>query len=145
MVDHACAKMVVPMMQVRKAVFTQHNDDRPPCHYCGHCMEGCDVGAIFTVPNSMIPKALQTGNFTLLPNKLAREILVDREGKARAVSVIDTATRRDEEIRARRFAVCCATIESARLLLNARSPQFPNGLANSSDLVGRYLTGHVNS
>jgi choline dehydrogenase-like flavoprotein len=91
----------------------------------------------------MIPKALQTGNFTLMPNKLAREILVDREGKARAVSVIDTVTRREEEIRARRFAVCCATIESARLLLNSRSPLFPNGLANSSDCVGRYLAGHV--
>jgi len=57
--------------------------------------------------------------------------------------VIDTASRLEEEIRARIFAVCCATVESARLLLNSRSPQHPNGLANSSDLVGRYLTGHV--
>src|SRR5262249_35167127 len=59
------------------------------------------------------------------------------------VSVINTRTRQEEEIRARMFAVCCASIESARLLLNSRSPQFPNGLANSSDLIGRYLTGHI--
>lgn len=142
-VKGACAKMGIAMIPTRKAVLTEPYDDRPPCHYCGHCMQGCDVGAIFTVPNSMLPKAQKTGNLTLIPQKLAREILVDREGKARAVSVIDTATRREEEIRARVFVVSCATVESARLLLNSRSPQHPNGLANSSDLVGRYLTGHV--
>ncbi len=142
-VKGACEKMGIPMIAARKAVLTEPYDGRPPCHYCGHCMEGCDVGAIFTVPNSMIPKAQKTGNFTLMPNKLAREILVDREGRAQAVSLIDTGTRREEEVRARIFAVSCAAIESARLLLNSRSTRFPNGVANSNDLVGRYLTGHV--
>lgn len=142
-VKRACNKMGIPMVKARRALLTEPYDDRPPCHYCGHCMEGCDVGAIFTVPNSMLPKAQKTGNFTLLPNRLARELLVDREGKVRAVSVIDTVTRREEEIRARLYAVSCASIESARLLLNSRSPQFPNGLANSSGLVGCYLTGHI--
>lgn len=144
-VKRACTRMGIPMIPARRALLTEPYDDRPPCHYCGHCMDGCDVGAIFTIPNSMLPKARKTGNFTLIPNKLAREIQVDREGKVRAISVIDTVTRREEEIRARIFAVCCGTVESARLLLNSRSPQFPNGLANSSDLVGRYLTGHVNA
>jgi choline dehydrogenase-like flavoprotein len=142
-VKRACDKLKIPMIAARKAVLTEPYDGRPPCHYCGHCMEGCDVGAIFTVPNSMIPKAEKTGNFTLLAGKMAREILVDREGQPRAVSIVDTVTRREEEIRARIFAVCCATVESARLLLNSRSPRHPNGLGNSSDLVGRYLTGHV--
>jgi choline dehydrogenase-like flavoprotein len=144
-VKRACAKMGIPMIPARRALLTEPYDNRPPCHYCGHCMDGCDVGAIFTVPNSMLPKAQKTGNFTLIPNKLAREIRVDREGKVRAVSVVDTGTRREEEIPARIFSVCCGTVESARLLLNSRSPQFPNGLANSNDLVGRYLTGHINS
>ncbi len=142
-VKRACAKMGIPVIPARKAVLTEPYDGRPPCHYCGHCMIGCDVGAIFTVPNSMIPKAQKTGNFALLSNSLAREILVDREGKARAVSVVDTVTRQEREIPARAFAVCCAAIESPRLLLNSRSPQHPNGLANSSGLVGRNLTGHI--
>ncbi len=141
-IKRACAKMGIPVIPARKAVLTEPYDERPPCHYCGHCMEGCDVGAIFTVPNSMLPKAQRTGNFTLLQNKLARELLVDREGKICAVSVIDTVTRKEEAIRARIFAVCCATIESARLLLNSKSPQHPNGLANSSDGVGCYFHGH---
>jgi choline dehydrogenase-like flavoprotein len=142
-VKRACDRMGIPFIATRKALLTRPYDDRPPCHYCGHCMEGCDVGAIFSVPASMLPKARKTGNFTLMQNQLAREILVDREGRARAVSVIDTVTRQEREISARRFAVCCASVESARLLLNSRSPQHPNGLANSSDAVGRYLHGHV--
>ena len=142
-VKHACDRMEVPMIKARKALLTEPYDNRSQCHYCGHCMEGCDTGAIFSVPNSMIPKAVKTGNFTLIPNHLARELLVDREGKVRAVSAVNTVTREEQEIEARVFSVCCATIESARLLLNSRSPQFPNGLANSSDCVGRYLAGHV--
>src|SRR5215470_16672131 len=133
------------MIPTRKAVLTVPYDGRPPCHYCGHCMQGCDVGAIFTTPNSMFPKAQKTGRFTLIEQKLARELIVDQEGLVRAVSLIDTVTRREEEVRARIFAICCAAIESPRLLLNSRSPRFPNGLANSNDCVGRYLTGHVNN
>lgn len=142
-VKRACAKLGYPLIPTRKALNTRPFDKRPACHYCGHCMEGCDVSAIFSVPGSMFPKARATGNFTLLQNKLAREILTDDEGQVRAVAVIDTVTRKEEEITAKRFAVCCATVESARLLLNSRSPRHPNGLANSSDAVGRYLHGHV--
>jgi hypothetical protein len=58
----ACVKLGIPMIPSRKAVLTEPYDGRPNCHYCGHCMEGCDIGAIFTVPNSMIPKARRTGD-----------------------------------------------------------------------------------
>ena len=141
-VKGVCDRMGIPFIPTRKALITVPYDGRPPCHYCGNCMHGCDVGAIFSTATTMIPKAQKTGNFTLLPSKLAREILVDQEGRARAISIIDTNTEKEEEIRARIFAVCGGAIESPRLLLNSRSPRFPNGLANSSGLVGRYLTGH---
>ena len=142
-IKQVCTKMGIPMIPARKAVLTESYEGRAPCHYCGHCMEGCDVGAIFSTSGVMIPRAQQTGNFTLLQNKLARELLVDQEGKVRALSVIDTVTRKEEEIGARVFAVCCGTSESARLLLNSRSPRFPNGLANGNDVVGRYLHGNI--
>jgi len=142
-VKRACAKMGISVIPTRRALLTVPYDGRPPCHYCGHCMDGCDVGAIFTVPNSMLPKARKTGNFTLISRKLARELRVDPAGKVRAISVIDTATRREEEIPGRLFAVCCGAVETPRLLLNSRSPQFPEGIANSNDSVGRYLTGHI--
>jgi choline dehydrogenase-like flavoprotein len=135
----------IPLISVRKAVLTKAYDKRSPCHHCGHCMDGCDVGAIFSSPGCTLPKAAATGNFTLRQNALAREILVDREGLARAVSFVDTQSGRTEEVKARIVVVCCATVESARLLLNSVSPQHPAGLGNSSGVVGHYLHGHTNA
>jgi choline dehydrogenase-like flavoprotein len=139
----ATKSLGIPLISVRKAVLTVPYDHRPPCHYCGHCMDGCDVGSIFTTPGSMLPKARATGNFTLRLHAIAREILVDREGLARGISFVDARTRREEEVRARIVVVCGSTVESARLLLNSRSPRYPNGIANSNGVVGRYLHGHV--
>jgi choline dehydrogenase-like flavoprotein len=139
----AAAKMQIPVISVRKAVLTVPYDGRPACHYCGHCMSGCDVGALFNSAVAMLPKAQATGRFTLRQNALAREILVDRDGQARGVSFVDTQTRKQEEVKARIVVVCCATVESARLLLNSRSTQHPDGIANSNGVVGRYLHGHL--
>jgi choline dehydrogenase-like flavoprotein len=136
-------KMRIPLIAVRKAVVTVPYDNRPPCHYCGWCMTGCDVGALFNTAVAMLPKAQATGNFTLRQNALAREILVGQDGLARGVSFVDTETRKEGDVKAKIVVVCCATVESPRLLLNSRSPQHPNGLANSNGVVGRYLHGHL--
>lgn len=130
------AGMGAKVISVRKALLTKDYDNRPACHYCGHCMDGCDVSAIYSTPGSMLPKARRTGNLTLRQNALARQILLDKSGLARGVSIIDRATGQEEEIRARIVVVCCATIETARLLLNSN-------VANSSGVVGRYLHGHA--
>lgn len=143
--NRALKPMGIPLIACRKAVLTRPYDGRPACHYCGHCMDGCDVSAVFSSATALIPKALATGNLTLRQNALAREIEVDRGGRARAVSFVDTTTGKEETVQARIVVLCCATIESARLLLNSRSPRHPNGLANSSDAVGRYLNGHCGS
>ena len=121
----AVAPLGIPVIAVRKALLTRDYDNRPACHYCGHCMDGCDVSAIFSTPSSMLPKARKTGNLTLRQNAVAREILVDNNGLARAVSIVDRSTRKEEEIRARIVVVCCATVETARLLLNSRSSRYP--------------------
>jgi choline dehydrogenase-like flavoprotein len=142
-VNRACQKMGIPMIPSRKAVLTVPYDGRPPCHYCGHCMRGCDVAAIFSIPTAMLPKAEKTGNFTLIPDKLVRELLVDDDGSIRSASVIDLISKEEQEISARVFAVCCAVPESARLLLNSRSSRYPNGLANTNDMVGRGLHGTI--
>ncbi len=136
-------KLGIPVIPVRKALLTKPYDNRPSCHYCGHCMDGCDVSAIFSTPASMLPKARITGNLTLRQNALAREILVSSDRRARGVSIVDRTTKQEEEVRAKIIVVCCATVETAWLLLNSRSPRFPEGLANSSGVVGRYLSGHI--
>jgi choline dehydrogenase-like flavoprotein len=93
----------------------------------------------------MLPKAEKTGNFTLMENKLVRELMADRSGNIRCAAVVDTVTREEQEICARIFALCCGAVEGPRLLLNSRSPRFPDGIGNSSGLVGHGLTGHAAS
>jgi choline dehydrogenase-like flavoprotein len=137
------SKIGVRLIPARKAVLLNGRDGRGACHYCGHCMDVCDVRAVWSSDITVIPEALATGKLTLRLNALARKILVDKEGRASGISIIDRATGKEEKIYARIFVVCCATIESARLLLNSSTNYYPNGLANSNDLVGRYLGGHI--
>jgi choline dehydrogenase-like flavoprotein len=136
--------MGIPLIAVRKAVLTKAHDQRAQCHFCGHCMDGCDAASIFSTPDCMLPKARATGNFTLRQNALAREVLVDHEGLASGVSYIDTDTSTEQQVKAKVVVVCCSTVESARLLLNSRSPKHPAGLANANGVVGHHLNGHLN-
>lgn len=140
--NNACEKLGIRMIPTRKALATRAFKNRPPCHYCGNCMDGCDIGAIFTSSNSLIPQALATKRLTLRCNALVRTIEIDTEGLACGVSFVDRSTGNEEKVRAKIVIVSCSTIESARLLLNSACEKFPNGLANSNDLVGRYLHGN---
>ncbi len=93
----------------------------------------------------MIPPAEKTGRFTLITGAMARELVVNKDGKVEAVSYIDKATREEKRIHARAFIVAASACESARLLLNSKSTLFPDGLANSSGVVGRNLMDTVGS
>ncbi len=140
----ACNQLGIRMIPVRKALLVgQPRGQRMPCHYCRHCMDGCEVGAIATSVNSILPDAFATGRLTLRTNALVRRIEVDREGRASGVAFVDRVTGRDYVARGRLVVLACGAIESPRLLLNSTGPRSPNGLGNSSDLVGRYLTGHT--
>src|SRR5262249_13941065 len=67
----------------------------------------------------------------------------DGDGKATGVSYVDRKTRQEVQVKARIVVLCASACESARILLNSRSARFPNGLANSSGLVGKYLMDTV--
>jgi choline dehydrogenase-like flavoprotein len=133
----------IKLIPVRKAVLLKGRNGRGACHYCGHCMDVCDVRAVWSSDITVIPDAMATGKLTLRMNSPARKILVDKDGLVSGVSVVNRSTGREEEINARIVVVCCAAIESPRLLLNSACEKYPNGLANSNDLVGRYLSGHI--
>jgi choline dehydrogenase-like flavoprotein len=136
----ASAKLGIPMIPARKAVLRAPRDGRLPCHYCGHCMRGCDVGAVFTSANTLIPAALRTGKLTLRTHALARRVLYDARGLATGVAVVDRRTKREEEIHANVVIVACGTVESIRLLRNSEGKE---GRANASGLLGHYFTGHT--
>ena len=141
----ACDKIGVTCIPSRLAVITKPLNGRAPCHYCGQCGRGCVSASNFSSSQVMLPAAERTGKFTLVANAMVREIVVGKDGKAEAVSYIDKPSRTEKKIYAKAFVVGASACESARLLLNSKSTQFPDGLANSSGVVGRYLTDSVGS
>jgi choline dehydrogenase-like flavoprotein len=144
-VKKACDQLRIPCIPSRLAVLTQAHNGRPPCHYCGQCGRGCITASNFSSSQVMLPAAEQTGRFTLIPNAMAREILLAKDGRAQSVSYVDKTTRSEKKLYAKAFVVAASACESARLLLNSRSSTFPEGLANSSGVLGRYLTDSVGS
>src|SRR5262249_6827788 len=124
----------------RLSIITRPHNGRAPCHYCGQCNRGCMVNANFSSTGVLIAPALKTGKLTLITEAMAREVTVDTNGLATGVSYVDKKANRDEHVRARVVVVAASACETARLLLNSKSSRFPNGLANSSGTVGKYLT-----
>ncbi|MCI0338703.1 MAG: GMC family oxidoreductase, partial [Acidobacteria bacterium] len=114
------------------------------CHYCGHCDRGCDTHSYYSSPGSTLPAAAKTGNMTLRPNAVVREIIVDTNtGKAKGVRVVNQITRRDYEEYGKVIVLCASTLESTRILFNSKSRQHPDGLGNSSGVLGAYLMDHM--
>ena len=131
------AYRVIPL---RKAINTEPHGGRPTCHYCGYCMRGCHVSALYSSANSAIPAAMRTGRLTLVTNAIVRELEVDSSGtRCNGAVFIDRTTKREFRIHARAFALACGGVEDVRILLMSTSSRFPQGLANSSGFVGKNL------
>src|SRR5581483_7867885 len=144
-VKKACDKLNITCIPSRLAILTKPLNGRRACHYCAQCGRGCMTASNFSSSQVPIPDAQKTGRLILITNAMAREIVVGKDGRAEAVSYIDKNTRTEQRVRARAFVVAASACESARLLLNSKSALFPDGLANSSGVVGRYLTDSVGS
>jgi len=144
-IKKACDQLHILCVPSRLAILTQPHNGRAACHYCAQCGRGCITASNFSSSQVMIPPAQKTGRLTMVTGAMARELIVNKDGKVEAVSYIDKATREEKRVHARAFIVAASTCESARLLLNSRSTLFPDGLANSSGVVGRNLMDTVGS
>jgi choline dehydrogenase-like flavoprotein len=122
------------------SILTKPLNGRAACHYCGQCGRGCGVAANFSSPDVLIAPALRTGKLTLITNAMAREVTVGADGLAESVLYIDKTTRTERRVKAKVIVLAASACETARILLNSRSSRFPQGLANSSGVVGKYLT-----
>jgi len=136
----AARKLGLTVIPSRLSIITKPHNGRAPCHYCGQCNRGCMTNSNFSSTGVLVAPAQKTGRLTLMTNAMVREVTLDRDGNANGVSYVDTRTRRDSHIAARIVVLAASACETARLLLNSKSSLFPNGLANSSGTVGKYLT-----
>jgi choline dehydrogenase-like flavoprotein len=130
------------VMPDRVANLTVPHNGRPACHYCDECQRGCHTASYFNSPSVTLPAAARTGRFTLQSDSVVSHIVMDREGKAEGVHYIDRVSKIHREARAKIVVLAAATLESTRILLNSRSPRFPNGVGNSNGILGHYLMDH---
>jgi choline dehydrogenase-like flavoprotein len=143
LVMDACRKLGITCIPARLSILTRPLGGRPPCHYCGQCNRGCRTNSNFSSPNVLIFPAMRTGRLHIVTRAMAREVTVDSRGLATGVSYIDKASGNDLHVRARVVVLAASACETARILLNSKSSLFPQGLANSSGVVGKYLTDTV--
>jgi choline dehydrogenase-like flavoprotein len=140
LIKKACDDLNILCVPGRKSVITRAHNGRAACHFCGQCGRGCATHSNFSSPSVLLPPALESGRLKIVSGAMAREVTTDASGLATGVAYVDTASGRDRHVRARIVVLAASACESARLLLNSKSARHPNGLANSSGAVGRYLT-----
>ena len=144
LIKKGAAKLGIKTVAFPLAVLSKPYDNRPACHYCGACNFGCDTASRFSTLEVLFPKLQKMKNFTLRTNAAVHRVLLDRStGKARGVSFIDTTNKLEYEAYGKTVVLGASMVESIRILLNSRTSEFPQGLANSSGTLGRYLMEHV--
>lgn len=124
------------------AINSVNRDGRSHCYQRGFCFQGCRFGAKWSTLYTEIPKAQATGHMELRPQSHVVSIEHNAEGKVTAVLYHDVKGKLQRQ-KARIVAVAGNSIETPRLLLNSASAKFSNGLANSSDQVGRNYMRHT--
>ena len=133
-------KAGVDVMPSRLSILTKKlNDERGICMYCKQCSRACNVYADFSSSSVFIIPAVNGGQVDLYTNAMVRTVTTDAEGKATGVSYIDKNDRQEYKLKGKTVLLGASACSSARILLNSKSKQHPNGLGNSSDRVGRYL------
>jgi len=139
----ASEKIGAPYLPDRCAQLTVAHNGHPACHYCGNCSRGCDVGSFFSPTWFTIPDAEATNRMTLLTNALVRSVLVDANGMAKGVAYVDRKTKKEVEVYAKVVVLAASSVETAHIMLNSKSRQWPTGIANSSGQLGRNLCDHL--
>ncbi|WP_029013187.1 FAD-dependent oxidoreductase [Niveispirillum irakense] len=130
----------------RTANLTQEKEGRATCQNRNICARGCSYGAYFSTQSSTLPAAQATGRLTLVTDTIVEAVEHDpATGKATGVLVVDANTGARRRHTARLIFLNAGAFNSTHLLLRSRSAAFPNGLANSSGVLGTHIMDHANA
>lgn len=165
--QQACEPLGIPVVPAHLAILTRRQDadrlaahlwpgnptaqrltrdsmaSRAACFWATPCGRGCSIKANYQSTTVHLPPALASGNLEIIPNAMVREVTIDASGRATGVHYVDKETRTDRHASARVVILAASCCESARILLNSKSSRFPDGLANGSGTVGKYLMDTV--
>ncbi|CCH01547.1 glucose-methanol-choline oxidoreductase [Fibrella aestuarina BUZ 2] len=131
----------IPVIPSRLSILTKAiNNERGQCFYCNQCNRACQAYADFSSSSVLCIPAVKTGNVTLINGAMCREVMTDpKTGLATGVSYVHTGTMQEHTVRAKAVMLGASACESARILLNSKSSRYPNGLANGSGVIGKYI------
>lgn len=139
-------KMDRILTAARVANLTKGWKGRGPCQYRNLCARGCPYGGYFSSNSATLPAAFATGNLSLRPFSVAKELIFDNNSqRVSGIRVVDAQTLEETEFYAPLFFVNASTINTTALLLASKSNRFPDGLGNDSGQLGRNLMDHHSS
>jgi len=130
-------KLGLPVGPLPAAINSMERKDRPACIYDGWCDAGCPTGAL---ANPLVThlNAAKAAGAEFRTRATVTRIVTDERGRARDVHYLDEK-RQPHSLRASLVVLAGSVIQNPRLLLNSANDKHPDGLANSSGLVGRSL------
>lgn len=143
-IDHLPAKLHPGNLRAQQLV-REAMEGRAACFWATECGRGCAIRATYQSTTVHLPPSMASGNLDLVTNAMAREVTTGPAGKATGVTFIDKTTGREHHAAGRVIVLAASSGETVRLMLNSKSARFPQGLANSSGLVGKYLMDTVGS
>lgn len=133
-------KSGVTVIPSRLSILTKRiNNTRGVCFYCGQCDRSCSAYADFSSSSCYVIPSLKGGMVDLYTNSMVVEVKTDKNGRATGVSYINKENGREYSIRGKVVVLAASACSSARILLNSKSKAHPDGLGNSSNLIGKYL------
>lgn len=130
----------------RTANLTQAKGQRAACQHRSICARGCSYGAYFSTQSSTLPAAQATGRLTVITDAIAERLIHDpSRRRVTGVQWVDSASGARKQATARLVFLNAGAFNSVHLLLNSGSEQAPNGMANSSGVLGTHIMDHANT
>lgn len=127
----------------RTANLTAEIPGRTKCQFRNRCWEGCPFGGYFSTQSSTLPAAMKTGNLTVRPYSLVKQVLYDKNTKkARGVEILDTENNQTYEFKSKIVFLCASTLNTAWILFNSATDVWPGGLGSSSGELGHNVMDH---
>ena len=138
-IDQAAAKLNIQSIPMPRAILSQKKNDRKACYYSNFCGSyGCSSDAKGSSRVALIHDALKTGNCTVIPNAKVFHLETNGNYQISKAWYYDVQGKK-QSIEAKIFVVAAQAIETSRLLLMSKNKEFPNGLANNNQQVGKNL------
>ena len=117
--------------------------NRVNCQYRNKCWLGCPYGGYFSTQSATLPVAMATGNLTVRPFSIVRQVIYDKDTKrAKGVEVIDAETNQTYEYTAKVIFLNASTFNSTWVLMNSANDVWEGGLGSSSGELGHNVMDH---